>query len=421
MARDKLMPEVLETPTNVDSDQSSDRETGSLAAAIRDSEPDSEHADHTQLGRLNRCPSPLKHPILCSYWLIKAAFGLASLVLFLAVLAAIPIINLFVLGYLLDVQGRIARTGRLTKALPLLDLAPRFGSIVVGLTLFLFPLSLLASAASDAELIQAGSRTANTLGFLRVVAAIAVALHLGMALARGGGLSCFFRPIKNARWLIAQLRQHQYIDQSAVHLSQFVRDMNLGYYFSMGFRGFVGAAIWLLPATAVYAAAEKPEGGAVVVTVLGGLMLVVILCWLPILQTRFAAENRFKAFFEIGEVRRQQRKAPALWLLAYLVTFAFSIPLYLFKVISPPQDAMFFITLIFLVTIYPCKLLLGWVYYWSSNRTKTPSVFWRLPWKTTSLLAVGIYVFVLFFTQFIGEQGKTVLFQNHTFLLPSPF
>ena len=34
---------------------------------------------------------------------------------------------------------------------------------------------------------------------------------------------------------------------------------------------------------------------------------------------------------------------------------------------------------------------------------------------------LGLFVFILFFTQFIGEHGKAVLFEHHAFLLPVPF
>jgi hypothetical protein len=34
---------------------------------------------------------------------------------------------------------------------------------------------------------------------------------------------------------------------------------------------------------------------------------------------------------------------------------------------------------------------------------------------------VAVYVFLLFFTQFIGQHGKGVLFEHHALLLPVPF
>src|SRR5262245_36568706 len=92
-------------------------------------------------------------------WTIRSLFGIVSLVLMLAVVAAIPIVNFLALGYLLEVEGRVARSGRLRDAFPLVDLAPRLGSMVLGMLLWLVPLRLLAGAAADARLIEAGSRS----------------------------------------------------------------------------------------------------------------------------------------------------------------------------------------------------------------------------------------------------------------------
>ena len=40
--------------------------------------------------------------------------------------------------------------------------------------------------------------------------------------------------------------------------------------------------------------------------------------------------------------------------------------------------------------------------------------------RVLMLLLIGAFVFLLFFTQFIGEEGKRELFQHHAFLLPWP-
>jgi hypothetical protein len=37
------------------------------------------------------------------------------------------------------------------------------------------------------------------------------------------------------------------------------------------------------------------------------------------------------------------------------------------------------------------------------------------------MTALGLYVFVLFFTPAIGAAGRAVLFQHHGILLPWPF
>ena len=106
-------------------------------------------------------------------WLIKMLFGIASLILLLAVIAAIPVVNLLALGYLLEVEGRLARSGKLRDAFPLIGLAPRLGSIALGIWAWIVPLRLLANVAADARLIDPGSTSDTVLHILvSVVAAI---------------------------------------------------------------------------------------------------------------------------------------------------------------------------------------------------------------------------------------------------------
>src|SRR5262249_53323384 len=146
-------------------------------------------------------------------WLARAIrflFGVASLILLLALIAAIPIVNFLALGYLLEVEGRVARSGRLRDAFPLIDVAPRLGSIALGVWLWIFPLRLLAHAAADARLIDPGSRSDNVLHVLVRGLAVAIGVHVCLALARGGDLGAFFRPIRNARWLRARWRESSY-------------------------------------------------------------------------------------------------------------------------------------------------------------------------------------------------------------------
>ncbi len=64
---------------------------------------------------------------------VSTLFGIASLIFLLAVVAAIPGANFYALGYLLEVEGRVARSGRFRDAFPLLDLAPKLGAIALGI------------------------------------------------------------------------------------------------------------------------------------------------------------------------------------------------------------------------------------------------------------------------------------------------
>jgi hypothetical protein len=105
---------------------------------------------------------------------------------------------------------------------------------------------------------------------------------------------------------------------------------------------------------------------------------------------------------------------------------------------------MWMVTIVFIVSIYPVKVLTGWAYHralagehrqgfiltrWFSRLLMLPILGINLDAKSIEVLLtrlvlfplLAIYVFLLFFTQFIGEHGKRVLFEHHAFLLPAPF
>ncbi len=370
------------------------------------------------VGRLRRAGAKLAWG--CA-WCIRTMFGIASLILLLALLAAIPLINFFVLGYLLDVEGRVARSGRLRDAFPLIDLAPRLGSIALGFWLWLWPLRLLSNVATDAAIIAPGGNAAMAMNLLRQAAAIGVAAHLCLALARGGGLGCFFRPIKNARWLAAQWRSGAYWEHAERHVRDFVRALRIRHHLWLGVRGFAGAMCWLVVPTALLASSDKTEGASIIVTVIGGVLLVIVLSWVPFLQAHFAAENRFAAHFQLRAVRQLYKNAPFSWLFTLLITLTLALPMYFFKIALPPQDAMWLETLVFIVMIYPVKVATGWAYHRAAVREKR--AFFGFRWLSRLVMAplLVLFVFLLFFTQFIGEHGKGVLFEHHVFLLPAPF
>jgi hypothetical protein len=98
-----------------------------------------------------------------------------------------------------------------------------------------------------------------------------------------------------------------------------------------------------------------------------------------------------------------------------------ALPLYLLKIFLLPQDAMWFVTLVFILSIYPARLVTGWAYSRATRRPQPAHFVTR--WFARLLIGplLAVYVFLLFFTQFIGQHGKGVLFEHHAFLLPVPF
>jgi len=374
-------------------------------------------------GRLPLFPHLLRHPLRAIAWIVRAAFGIASLVLMLALLAAVPVVNFATLGYLLEAEGRVARSGRLRSAFPLLGVAPRIGSIALGLWLWLIPLRLLGSAVADAQLIDPRAPATVVLTALKYAAWLGITAHLLLALARGGSVGCFLRPLKNVRWLYGQLRCGTYFDTASREIRNFVAGLRLPHHFWLGLRGFAGALAWLILPTALYAAARHSDGPEVIVTVLGGVLLVFAFAWVPFLQAHFAATNRFSAFGELRTIRRLFGHAPVAWLFAAIVVYVLALPLYLFKIALPPSDAMWFVTLIFVVSIYPARVATGWAYHRAVRRQAAGQRSWWITRTFVRLLMLALlasYVFLLFFTQFIGEEGKRELFQQHAFLLPWP-
>lgn len=375
-------------------------------------------------GVLPPFPVPWRHPIKAAFWTARTLFGLASLILMLAVIAAIPIVNFIALGYLLAVEGAMARTGRFREAFPLLADAPRFGGIALGIWLFLLPLRYLGSMAADARLIDPGSAADTGWHIALAVARIVITLHIIFALARGGAITCFFRPIKNIRWLLGQLNSGTYLQTAGREIRAFVARLKLRDHFWLGLRGFLVALIWLVIPTAFYAAVRQPQGGQIVLMILGGLMLVVTLSWAPFLQAQFAAEEKFRSGLRLKDMRQTYRHAPLCCLLATVLLYLLALPLYLFKAFLLPQDAMWFITLIFIATIYPTKVLTGWAWYWARRRREEGrKAHWSWRWGCTLVLTplLGMYVFILYFTQFLGQHGKSVLFEHHALMLPVPF
>jgi hypothetical protein len=377
--------------------------------------------DYRGAGRLAELPHPLRHPLSAVVWMVRALFGAASLVVLLALLAAIPIVNFLVLGYLLEAEGRVARTGKLRASIPLLSLAPRLGAIALCVWLWLIPLRFLANAAADARLIDPAGVVTARLDLVKAAVAVLVGLHICFALARGGSVGCFFRPIKNVRWTIRQLRNGGYFERAAGEISAFLAALRLKHHFWLGVRAFFGGLAWLFVPTALFAAANKTEGPMLLITLAGGILLIPVLAWLPFLEARFAAEMRLRALFELRAVRGLFCRAPVAWLLATACVYVLALPLYLLKIVLLPQDAMWFVTLVFIVSIYPARLVTGWAY--GRAVRKQERAWFGLRWMCRGLLLplLALFVFLLFFTQFIGQHGKGVLFEHHALLLPVPF
>lgn len=374
------------------------------------------------LHQLRPFPHPIWSPHLAVYWTFELLFGVLSLFALLAFLAAVPILNFIALGYMLEAEGRVARTGKLRYAVPLLALAPKLGGIAMGTWIWWWIVRQVADATRDAGLIAPGTRTETAWRIGLFVFSIVVSIHLVLAIARGGRLGLFFWPTPlNALWLWKQVRRHDYLARASRIVREFIAALRLRQHFWFGLRGLALAFAWLFVPTALFSAlrdTSKPI--QVVVTLFGGALLIIVLTWIPFLQAHFAAQNRWRAMFELRTIRELYRRAPVVMFLSVVLLYALSLPLYLFKVAALPQDASWLLAPIFIGTIYPARILIGWAYAQAVKREQRAAVFIRWPLWMILMPLLGIYVFLLFFTPAIGAAGRAVLFQHHAILLPSP-
>jgi len=366
-------------------------------------------------------PNPLWHPLRAMYWIWQLLFGSICLILLLAIVAAVPILNFLAFGYLLEIEGRIARTGQFRNVGMLLALSRRTGCIAFGIWFWLGLSGLIAGAASDAMLIDPAGGPARVWNGILFVSTLFVIVHLSLALARGGMLGCFFRPIKNLRWFYTEIRQQQFLDNAEKRFRDFISHFQFMKHFWLGLRGFAGAFLWILIPTALLAVRDPSHPPVNLIAILGGAILIPVLSWLPYLQARFAAEDRFGAMFEWQTIRELFCRAPITWFVTTLIFFALAVPLFLLKIRLPPRDAAWLITTIFIASALPAKMLAGWAYHRALHKESRAWRVIRWPFRILTGVAVAIYIFILYFTPAISEHGIPVLFEQHALLLPAPY
>jgi len=373
-------------------------------------------------GALPPCPDPLRHPLRAAGWVVTLAAGFASLVALLAVLAAIPVANFLALGYMLEAEGRVARSGRLRDGLPLAGILPRLGAVAAGMWLWLLVVRLVAQAAADAALVAPGGGAAIGWERARIATTVGVGLHLTAALFAGGTPASFVRPIRNVRLLLGELRAGTAWATAAGGLEHLLDVVRPGRLFWLGLRGYVGAFAWLVVPTVLFSALRHTRRPVeILVTLVGAALLAIVLPVVPFMQARFAAAPRWRAFVEVAAVRELYRRAPLAMVTAVVVLYGLALPLYLFKVLVPPRDALLFVTPIFVLTIYPARLVVGWATAQADRRPRRQWLAVRALAILVLLPLMGLFLVLLFLTPAIGALGRRVLFDHHAVLLPTPF
>jgi hypothetical protein len=254
---------------------------------------------------------------------------------------------------------RVVRTGRIRDGFIGMRKASVLGSIAAGTWLVVWPARLVSGFWKDAEIIAPGS-SISTLWHVGLILVTALTLlHIAWACLRGGKLRHFLwpQPRRFLRWLKAP---GKFAGLQGL-ITDYVLDLRLPFYFWLGLRGFVGALAWLiLPVGILLAATRAPLGGSILLSLLGGFLLLLVAIHLPFLQAHFAQTDRFSALFELREVRRLFLRAPLAFWFALLITLLFAVPLYLLKIELTPRELAWLPSLLFVIFIFPARILTGW-------------------------------------------------------------
>jgi hypothetical protein len=351
---------------------------------------------------------------------IEWVFGFFCLIGGLAVLAAVPLLQFLSLGYLLEASGRVARTGRLRDGFPGVRIAARLGGIVLASWLFLLPVRLLADLTYSAEIIDPDGRAAAGWRIGLYVLTAGIVLHIAFACARGGKLRYFLWPF-NFIWVAIDVCRGGYYTRARDAVWDFTMSLRLPYYFWLGLRGFAAAFAWLVIPVTWIALAHAKAPAAPLVGFLGAVLLGLVLLYLPFLQVRMAATNRFAQAFNVLAVRRDFRKAPWAFAFAFVVTLLFALPLYLLKIEVVPKEAAWLPGLVFIAFIFPARLLTGWAMGRAARRRAPRHWFFRWTGRLPFVPAAAFYVLIVFFTQYTSWHGVWSLYEQHAFLVPVPF
>ncbi|GIW97712.1 MAG: hypothetical protein KatS3mg111_1045 [Pirellulaceae bacterium] len=357
-------------------------------------------------------------------WLLGRVWDLTSLWVLLAVVAAVPIVQLASLGYLLRGAANLAQGRGWSTALPGLRLAGRLGTFCLWTGLSWLPIWLVNDLAYSAQLLAPESGTAMR---WRIAAGLATGgwlVYVAWAAIRGGRWWHFLWP---APWRFVRegwrLRTWQ---GASDKLAALWRQLSFGHLWWLGFRGAVGALLWLLvPTSMMIVGLRALEFDlAAVVGLLGALGMTAVVLYLPFLQVQMAVDNRFRSMLRLRSVRRRFRYAPWAHAASLLAMCLASLPLYLLRIEATPAELLWAPALVFVLFMLPVKLGLGAAMGYASRRESCGQQqrHWLNRWgaRVVALTSVLVYVGSLYVAQLVAGQGALVMYFQHAFLVPAP-
>ena len=359
-------------------------------------------------------------PFRAFYCLVFWIFGVAVLVTALALGASLPIVQFVALGYLLEISRRIVKHQKVRAGFWGIQTAARTGGVILGTFLIWLPAYFMSNYYVDATIMLPDSERAAQYGWQTALLAAFTSLVTLWAWTRGGLLRHFIWPAP-VRFLKEGLNRKIYV---AAHdrFWKFVSEFPLRTLFVTGFKGFIGTFCWLIiPIGLCIGGMVLPRGINVVCGTIGYIALAIIFLYLPILQTRFAVEQRLSVFREIGVVRSMYQRAPlALWI-SMVSVWLLALPVYLVKIELTPREVVLLPAVVFIIFAWPTRILLGWAYA-RAHRRETPRLRLSI-WlgRLTLIPIVFAYGSIVLASRYTSWYGEWSLLEQHALLIPIPF
>lgn len=379
---------------------------------------------------LTAMPRLKENPLGALAWILQTLLGFVCLVALLVIAASIPLVNLIAMGYLMVIQARVARSGKLRSAFFLIPAARRLGGIVLAVWLWILPIAFLAQATSDAWVLAPGTTSTWLWTVALIASSLIISVHLLLAMACGGGWWRFARPISNIRRLRARVRAGGYRSAASDAACEYVGSFELLRMIRLGLLGFVAAYLWLTLPMLMFTTLDDVTNSMQVARFIGGsIVLTIALPWIPMLLVHVAVAERPKAVLELGSAIRLALQSPFRWLISTVVLMACgTLPLLYTALVKnqlPPHTARWDLMLVFLVTAVPARVLIGWVYHHATQKDEKQWSWWGRLWQllnvTLMLIGSACYVYFLNLAANDGLLGRQALWQLHTVLLPFPF
>lgn len=358
-------------------------------------------------------------------WFAGRVWDGTNLCVLLAVVAAMPVVQLASLGYLLNSAALLARRQPWSKAFPGSRLAGQLGKFALLSALLWLPVWLVTDLSYSAQLLLPASSTAGNWRVAAFLFTLGWLAWIAWAAMRGGLLRHFLWPAPGR--FVREVFLPSTWNQASDKLYELVSRLHFARLWWLGARAAVGALIWIAVPVSMMIIGQRADDFqlAPLIGLLGAVSMTVLLMYLPFLQIQMAVDNRFISLFTINTVRRRFVFAPWAHAISLLLLCVLCLPLYLLRIEATPAELVWAPSLVFVLFMLPAKVLLGAAMGYANGRQSIVTCrprHWTLRWsaRTVSLISAVVYVGALYVAQLVAGQGALVMYFQHAFLVPAP-